>query len=66
MFFNDEIGHKYKMSAMQAALGLAQIERVDELVDGKRQIFSWYREECRTVTRYRSIPILLACSIPTG
>ena len=26
MFFNDEIGHKYKMSAMQAALGLAQIE----------------------------------------
>jgi perosamine synthetase len=45
MFFNDEIGHKYKMSAMQAALGLAQIERVDELVDGKRQIFSWYREE---------------------
>lgn len=44
MFFNDEVGWKYKMSSMQAALGLAQLERVDELVDGKRRIFSWYRE----------------------
>jgi perosamine synthetase len=45
MFFNQEIGHKYKMSSMQAALGLAQLERVDELVDRKRQIFEWYRDE---------------------
>lgn len=44
MFFNQEVGHKYKMSAMQAALGLAQTERVDELVAGKRRIFGWYRE----------------------
>ena len=45
MFFNDEVGWKYKMSSMQAALGLAQLERVAELVNGKRQNFSWYREE---------------------
>ena len=45
MFFNDEVGWKYKMSSMQAALGLAQLERVEELVRGKRQNFSWYREE---------------------
>ena len=44
MFFNEEVGWKYKMSAMQAALGLAQIERVQELVELKRQIFTWYRE----------------------
>lgn len=44
MFFNDEVGHKYKMSALQAALGLAQLERVDELVTAKREIFGWYRE----------------------
>jgi perosamine synthetase len=44
MFVNEEIGWKYKMSAMQAALGLAQLERLDELVGGKRRIFSWYRE----------------------
>lgn len=44
MFFNEEVGWKYKMSSMQAALGLAQLERVDELVTRKREIFSWYRE----------------------
>jgi perosamine synthetase len=44
MFFNQEVGWKYKMSSMQAALGLAQLERVDELVARKREIFGWYRE----------------------
>lgn len=44
MFFNEEVGWKYKMSSMQAALGLAQLERIDELVAKKREIFSWYRK----------------------
>ena len=42
-FDNAEVAYKYKMSAMQAALGLAQLERVDELVMRKREIFSWYQ-----------------------
>lgn len=42
-FRNQEIAHKYKMSALQAALGLAQLERIDELVSKKRQIFDWYQ-----------------------
>jgi perosamine synthetase len=44
-FWNSEVGFKYKMSAMQAALGLAQLERVDELVAKKRETFGWYQEE---------------------
>jgi perosamine synthetase len=44
MFLNEEVGWKYKMSSMQAALGLAQLERLDELVAGKRRMFGWYRE----------------------
>ncbi len=47
MFFNEEVGWKYKMSSMQAALGIAQLERLEELVAMKRQVFSWYREELR-------------------
>lgn len=43
-FWNTEVAYKYKMSSMQAALGLAQLGRIDELVAGKRQIFAWYRE----------------------
>lgn len=41
-FFNQEVAFKYKLSSLQAALGLAQIERIEELVARKREIFSWY------------------------
>ncbi|MEN6348201.1 MAG: DegT/DnrJ/EryC1/StrS family aminotransferase [Syntrophomonas sp.] len=44
MFWNDMVAYKYKMSSMQAALGLAQLERISELVDKKRQIFKWYKQ----------------------
>jgi perosamine synthetase len=49
MFFNSEVAHKYKMSSMQAALGLAQLERVEELIARKREIFSWYQQELQGV-----------------
>lgn len=42
---NIEVAYKYRMSALQAALGLAQLERVDELVARKREIFAWYAED---------------------
>ena len=45
MFWNTEVAYKYKMSSMQAALGVAQLERIEELVERKRQIFAWYQEE---------------------
>jgi perosamine synthetase len=43
-FFNSEVAYKYKMSGVQAALGLAQLERIEELVAKKRVIFRLYRE----------------------
>jgi len=45
MFFNTEVAYKYKMSSMQAALGLAQLERIEELGSRKREIFAWYKDE---------------------
>lgn len=43
-FLNDEVAFKYKMSAVQAALGIAQMERIGELIDYKRRLFGWYRD----------------------
>ena len=43
-FYNQEVAHKYKMSSMQAALGLAQLERLDEIVARRRQLYATYRE----------------------
>jgi perosamine synthetase len=44
-FYFEEIGFKYKMSSLQAAFGLAQIERIEELIARKRQQHAWYRRE---------------------
>lgn len=44
MFFNTEIAFKYKMSAMQAALGVGQMKRIDALIEHKRTTFEWYRK----------------------
>ena len=43
-FENSEVAFKYKMSSMQAALGLAQTERLDELITKKREAFGWYAQ----------------------
>ncbi len=43
-FRNAEVAQKYRMSALQAALGDAQLDRLDELVAKKRAIFGWYRD----------------------
>ena len=44
-FWPDTIGFKYKMSNIQAAIGCAQVERIDELIAMKRKIFSFYSEQ---------------------
>jgi perosamine synthetase len=43
-FWAEIIGYKYKLSNIQAAIGCAQMERVDELVRRKREIFFKYKE----------------------
>jgi perosamine synthetase len=45
LFWCEQVGLKYKMSNIQAAIGLAQLERVDELVTHKRWVFAQYQEQ---------------------
>jgi len=46
-FWPDMVGFKYKMSNIQAAIGCAQMERVEELIAGKRCVFKYYEEHLR-------------------
>ena len=41
-FWPEMIGFKYKLSNIQAAIGCAQVERIDELLAAKRRIFAYY------------------------
>jgi perosamine synthetase len=50
-FLNDEIAFKYRMSSVQAALGVAQMERIDALIAQKRAIFGWYEERLKELPR---------------
>ncbi len=43
-FWPDMVGFKYKMSNLQAAIGCAQMERIDELIAAKRRVFKYYQE----------------------
>lgn len=42
-FWPEAVGFKYKISNVQAAIGCAQIERIEELIARKRAIFDYYR-----------------------
>jgi len=53
-FWADMVGFKYKMSNLQAAIGLGQMERIDALIDRKRAIFARYRE---TLAGYSGITL---------
>ena len=43
-FWINSPGVKYKMSNIQAALGLGQLNRLNEMIKMKRTIFSWYEK----------------------
>ena len=42
-FWPTDIGYKFKMSNIQAALGCAQLQRLDSLVKRKREILNFYK-----------------------
>lgn len=43
-YHHDKIGYNFRMTNIQAAIGVAQLERIDEIINKKRQIASWYHE----------------------
>lgn len=48
-FWPDMVGFKYKMSNIQAAIGCAQVERIEELISRKREILAYYTKRLETV-----------------
>lgn len=42
-FWPDMVGYKYKMSNIQAAIGCSQMERIEVLIQRKREIMVFYR-----------------------
>jgi len=43
-YWHTEIGYNYRITNIQAALGLAQLERIDQIIQKKREIFKMYED----------------------
>ncbi|MCK9224199.1 MAG: DegT/DnrJ/EryC1/StrS family aminotransferase [Candidatus Muirbacterium halophilum] len=55
-FIHEELGWNYRMTNMQAALGVAQLEQIDEIVVKKRWIGNYYNELLKDID-YINLPI---------
>ncbi|MEI6513507.1 MAG: DegT/DnrJ/EryC1/StrS family aminotransferase [bacterium] len=55
-FWPEVVGFKYKMSNIQAAIGCAQMERIEELVARKREILNYYRRHLESLQGVKMNP----------
>jgi perosamine synthetase len=49
-YYNPQIGFNYRMTNLQAALGCAQLEKIDQIIDRKRQIAKLYTNYLQELT----------------
>lgn len=44
-YWHPQIGYNYRMTNIAAAIGLAQMERIHDLLAARRRVAAWYQEE---------------------
>jgi perosamine synthetase len=52
-YFHEERGFNYRITNLQAALGVAQLERIDDCRERRTEIMSWYRQEIPATEQVR-------------
>ena len=46
-YWHDAVGFNYRMTNIQAAIGLAQLEQVEKFIDMKQNVAKWYQENLK-------------------
>ena len=46
-YWHNVIGFNYRMTNVQAAIGVAQLTKISQFIEKKRQIADWYKEELK-------------------
>ena len=55
-FLHDEVGYNYRMTNVQACLGLAQLERLEGFITHKKELYDHYVEKLDGVKGLRILP----------
>jgi perosamine synthetase len=55
-YYHTVVGYNYRMTNVAAAIGLAQLERVEEIVSEKKRVFDAYRSLLKVETQQESLP----------
>jgi len=55
-FVHEELGWNFRMSNLQAAVGVAQLERLPQTIEKKRLIGSWYDELLSDIGALERLP----------
>jgi perosamine synthetase len=56
-YWHDVPGFNYRMTNLQAAVGLAQMEQVDKFLENRRKISAWYRDGLSSTTDELTLPV---------
>jgi perosamine synthetase len=74
-YWHDEVGFNYRMTNLQASIGVAQLERIDEILKQRDDIFENYKRiyanqpqfEFKHKPNYNAKPVVwLACALING
>jgi perosamine synthetase len=52
-FWHEYVGFNYRMTNLQAAVGLAQTERIDEIIAARQRLRGWYHDRLRNCSGLR-------------
>jgi perosamine synthetase len=59
-YWHSELGFNYRLTNVQAAIGVAQLERIEEITAKRNRVFDWYKKRLSSDERISLQPV------PTG
>lgn len=60
-YFHEVVGHNFRLTNLQAALGCAQLDHIDDIVANKKRVFSRYQKNLSSIPRIQIQAITPGC-----